>query len=72
MLIKTNGFIIVTVEQPFPVKPRLVDQTWQVDVPAKFFDSVVGPLFKDTKGIVYILPEVKPMSTVFPVRPRAR
>lgn len=37
-----------------------------INVPAKFFDSVVDPLFKDTKGIVYILPEVKPMSTVFP------
>jgi hypothetical protein len=37
-----------------------------INVPTKFFDSVVGPLFKDTKGIVYILPEVKPMSTVFP------
>jgi hypothetical protein len=37
-----------------------------INVPAKFFDNVVGPLFKDTKGIVYILPEVKPMSTVFP------
>jgi hypothetical protein len=37
-----------------------------INVPAKFFDSVVDPLFKDTKGIVYILPEVKSMSTVFP------
>jgi len=37
-----------------------------INVPAKFFDRVVDPLFKDTKGIVYILPEVKPMSTVFP------
>jgi hypothetical protein len=37
-----------------------------INVPAKFFDSVVDPLFKDTKGIVYILPEVKPMSSVFP------
>jgi hypothetical protein len=37
-----------------------------INVPAKFFDSVVGPLFKETKGMVYILPEVKPMSTVFP------
>ena len=37
-----------------------------INVPVKFFDSVVGPLFKDTKGIVYILPEIKPMSTVFP------
>ena len=37
-----------------------------INVPAKFFDSVVDPTFKDTKGVVYILPEVKPMQTVFP------
>jgi len=37
-----------------------------INVPAKFFDSVVDPTFKDTKGVVYILPEVKPMQAVFP------
>ena len=37
-----------------------------INVPAKFFDSVVDPTFKDTKGVVYILPEVKPMLAVFP------
>src|SRR4029453_14464033 len=37
MLIETNGFIIVAIEQPFSMKPRLVDQTWQMHVPAKFF-----------------------------------
>ncbi len=37
-----------------------------INVPAKFFDSVVDPAFKDTKGVVYILPEVKPMQAVFP------
>jgi hypothetical protein len=37
-----------------------------INVPAKFFDTVVDPTFKDTKGIVYILPEVKSLQDVFP------
>jgi hypothetical protein len=37
-----------------------------INVPAKFFDSVVDPAFKSTKGVVYILPEVKTMRAVFP------
>ena len=37
-----------------------------INVPVKFFDSVVDPTFKDTKGVVYILPEVKSMRAVFP------
>jgi len=37
-----------------------------INVPAQFFDSVVEPTFKDSKGIVYILPEVKEMRAVFP------
>ena len=37
-----------------------------INVPAKFFDSVVDPAFKDTPGIVYILPEVKEVRAVFP------
>jgi len=37
-----------------------------INVPAKFFDTVVDPAFKDTKGIVYILPEVKSLQDAFP------
>lgn len=37
-----------------------------INVPAKFFDSVVDPTFKGTSGVVYVLPEVKPMRAVFP------
>jgi hypothetical protein len=37
-----------------------------INVPTKFFDSVVDPTFKDTHGIVYILPEVKEVRAVFP------
>ena len=37
-----------------------------INVPAAFFDNVVEPAFKNTKGVVYILPEVKAMGAVFP------
>jgi hypothetical protein len=37
-----------------------------INVPAKFFDTVVDPTLKGTNGIVYILPEVKSMREVFP------
>jgi len=37
-----------------------------INVPVQFFDNVVAPTFKDTNGIVYILPEVKEVRAVFP------
>ena len=37
-----------------------------INVPAKFFDTVVDPTFKGTRGVVYILPEVKSIHDVFP------
>ncbi|PWF49265.1 hypothetical protein [Massilia glaciei] len=36
-----------------------------VNVPEKFFDKVVIPAFKKTNGIVYILPETRPIGAVF-------
>jgi len=36
-----------------------------INVPAEFYANVVSSIFKDTKGIVYILPETKPVSEVF-------
>jgi len=36
-----------------------------INVSADFYANVVGPLFKDTQGIVYILPETKPVTEVF-------
>lgn len=36
-----------------------------INVPALFYDSVVAPAFKGTVGIVYILPETKPLEAVF-------
>ena len=38
-----------------------------INVPAKFFDGVIKPLFKRTNGMVYILPEATPLSEVFDV-----
>jgi hypothetical protein len=45
-----------------------------INVPADFYAKVVKPLFKDTSGVVYILPETKPLDTVFlamPAQPQA-
>ena len=37
-----------------------------INVPVAFFEQTVLPAFKGTKGVVYILPEVKPMRDFFP------
>jgi len=36
-----------------------------INVPKAFYTKVVRPLFKDTSGIVYILPETKPLNQAF-------
>jgi hypothetical protein len=36
-----------------------------INVPVRFYDTVVAPAFKGTVGIVYILPETKPLEAVF-------
>ncbi len=36
-----------------------------INVPATFYDSIVARTFAGTTGIVYILPEVKPLREVF-------
>jgi hypothetical protein len=43
-----------------------------INVPPKFFEGVILPLFNRTNGIVYILPEARPLSDVFhlPAEPR--
>ena len=38
-----------------------------VNVPPGFYDAVIKPLFTGTVGIVYILPETKPLRGVFPI-----
>lgn len=40
-----------------------------INVPPKFYEGVVSPSFKQSDGIVYILPETRPASTVFPGSP---
>jgi hypothetical protein len=41
-----------------------------INVPAEFYKEVVKPLFKSKGGVVYILPETKPLSEVFPAMPQ--
>jgi hypothetical protein len=36
-----------------------------INVPIKFFDDVVSPSFKNTEGIVYVLPETRPVQGQF-------
>lgn len=36
-----------------------------INVPAAFYDAVVAPAFAHTSGVVYILPETRPMEAVF-------
>jgi hypothetical protein len=36
-----------------------------INVPVKFFDHVVVPAFRGTAGIVYVLPETRPVREVF-------
>ena len=44
-----------------------------INVPSGFYEDIVRPLFADTSGIVYILPEHKYLFEVFPAfRPDAR
>ncbi|HEY5412334.1 MAG TPA: L,D-transpeptidase [Caulobacteraceae bacterium] len=36
-----------------------------INVPAAFYDAVIDPAFAATNGVVYILPETKPIEQVF-------
>lgn len=42
-----------------------------INVPPAFYDRVVAPAFKGTVGIVYILPETRPLRAVFAIPPSA-
>jgi len=37
-----------------------------INVPTEFYKKQIRPLFKDDGGVVYVLPEVKPLEEVFP------
>lgn len=36
-----------------------------INVPVEFFDRVVAPAFRATNGVVYVLPETRPVQAVF-------
>ncbi|MES2632741.1 MAG: hypothetical protein V4669_07185 [Pseudomonadota bacterium] len=36
-----------------------------INVPVPFYEQVVSPMFKGTYGVVYVLPETKPLRDVF-------
>ena len=40
-----------------------------INAPVAFFEGVILPLFNKTNGVVYILPEVKPLTEVFGLLP---
>jgi hypothetical protein len=43
-----------------------------INVPPEFYDTHVAPAFRGTVGIVYILPETKPLEAVFPMADKQR
>jgi hypothetical protein len=50
---------------PTPLDNRI---SWGcINVPVKFYNQVVQASFIGTKGIVYILPETKPLRAVFSI-----
>jgi hypothetical protein len=48
---------------PTPVDKRI--SYGCINVPANFFDDVVKPVFTRTYGIVYVLPETRPIGEIF-------
>ncbi|HEY0491093.1 MAG TPA: hypothetical protein VGD30_16400 [Telluria sp.] len=44
-----------------------------INVPAEFYRVIISPAFQNSSGVVYVLPETRPLHTVFPsFRPLAR
>lgn len=37
-----------------------------INMPVPFFEGVVWPLFQYQRGVVYVMPEIKPLTQVFP------
>ena len=37
-----------------------------INLPPSFFESVLFPVFRGHQGVVYVLPEIKPLAEVFP------
>ena len=38
-----------------------------INVPARFFTNVVRKTFKGTRGVIYVLPDTRPVEEVFPI-----
>ena len=38
-----------------------------INVPPEFYTKLVQPTFKTSSGVVYIIPEMKPLAAVFPL-----
>jgi hypothetical protein len=36
-----------------------------INVPVNFFDRIVNPTFKNSKGVIYVLPELRAMRDFF-------
>lgn len=50
-------------ESPIPLDHRI---SWGcINVPKKFYESIVSPAFTGTQGVVYVLPETRMASEVF-------
>jgi hypothetical protein len=60
---KTGEHRLKRLNSPTPLDRRI--SYGCINVPAKFFDSVVLPSFAGTNGIVYVLPETRPPREVF-------
>ena len=42
-----------------------------INVPVDFYEAMLKPAFATSKGVVYVLPEIKPLDEVFTSLPRA-
>lgn len=43
-----------------------------INAPADFYDAVIRPTFANGRGAIYVLPETRPLSTLFPAPARSR
>jgi len=62
---------LARLQSPSPADNRITFGC--INVPAGFYKDVVRPAFTGTNGVVYVLPESKPLDEVFPAfRPPSR
>jgi hypothetical protein len=56
---------LTRLDSPSPLDNRI--SFGCINVPARFYDEIVAPTFKGTVGVVYILPETKPLTAIFAI-----